>query len=103
MQSGHGRLILRDGTDLPIGYRLAYDGFGHWCSGTLIGNIRSVDPGSFSKNMVAQLDDNSEIVLLVIGYSDRHVSFVASFDAAPTVEHVNALALPQNALTLRNN
>ncbi len=90
MKSGHGRLILRDGTDLPIGYRLVFDEFGHWCSGTLIGNIRSVDPGRFCEDMTAQLDDNSEIVLLVTGYSDRHVSFVASYHVSRRVDRVRA-------------
>lgn len=65
MKSGQGRLILRDGTDLPIAYRLVHNEYGSWCSGTLIGDIRSVDPGSFSQGMRAELEDESDIVLLV--------------------------------------
>jgi len=85
MKSGQGRLILRDGTDLPIAYRLVHNEYGSWCSGTLIGDIRSVDPGSFSQGMRAKLEDGYDIVLLVTAYSDRHLSFVARFDgsAAP--------------------
>ena len=82
MKSGQGRLILRDGTDLPIAYRLVHNEYGSWCSGTLIGDIRSVDPGSFSQGMRAQLGNGHEIVLLVTAYSDRHLSFVAKFDGS---------------------
>ena len=90
MKSGQGRLILRDGTDLPIGYRLVYNEFGCWCGGTLIGDMRSVDPGGFCEGLKAKLDDNSEIALLVTGYSDRHVSFVAKFELGTSLDRGNA-------------
>ncbi len=38
----------------------------------------------------SQLEDNSEIVLLVTGYSDRHVSFVASYHVSRRVDRVRA-------------
>ncbi len=84
MLSGHGRLILRDGTDLPIGYRLVHNEFGSWCSGTLIGDVSSVDPGSFGEGVNVELDGRYLLVVLITAYSDRHLSFVANF--APAAE-----------------
>ncbi len=91
MKSGQGRLILRDGTDRPIGYRLMHNEFGDWCSGTLIGDMRSVDPGGFGHGLKAQLADGTAIALMVTGHSDRHVTFVAKYDTGgfpgePSVE-----------------
>jgi len=77
MISGHGRLILRDGTELPVGYCLFYAHCFSWCSGMLIGNIRSVDPGTFSKPIEVALDDGRVLLALGTGHSDRHVRFVA--------------------------
>lgn len=82
MLSGHGRLILRDGTDVPIGYRLVHNEFSSWCSGTLIGDVRSVDPGDFSEGVNVELDGRFKLIALITGYSDRHLSFVAKFDRA---------------------
>ncbi len=92
MKSGHGRLILRDGTDLPIAYRLQSDQLGHWCTGTLIGCISSADPGGFGEGLKARLDDGRDISLLVTGYSDRYISFVATFDIGARLDRENARA-----------
>lgn len=78
MKSGHGRLILRDGTDLPIGYCLFRSEAAGGCCGILIGNIRSVDRGSFLKPIHIALDDGNALVAHVIGHSERHVRFVTS-------------------------
>ncbi len=80
MKSGQGRLILRDGRDVPIGYRLMHNELGNWCNGTLIGDMRSVDPGGFSHGLKADLADGNSIALLVTGHSDRHVTFVARYE-----------------------
>lgn len=82
MKSGHGRLILRDGTDVPIGYHLAHDDPRLWCQGTLIGDMRSIDPGSFCKDLRVDLDDGIKMVVLVTAHSDRHISFVGNFVAS---------------------
>ncbi len=91
MKSGQGRLILRDGTDRPIGYRLMHNEFGPWCGGTLMGDIRSVDPGTFSHGLKVELADGTTIALLVTGHSDRHLTFVGTYEASvlpdePSVE-----------------
>ncbi|MGF7056105.1 hypothetical protein GGC47_005321 [Bosea sp. OAE752] len=62
MKSGHGRSILRDGTDLSIGYCFAQNESGPGCQGTLIGNIRSVDPGSFGNSFRLVLYEGEELV-----------------------------------------
>jgi len=80
MLSGHGRLILHDGTDLPIGYRLVHNEYGSWCSGTLIGNVQSVAPGSFCEGVDVELDGRLRLVALITGYSERHLNFVAKYD-----------------------
>ena len=90
MFSGHGRLILRDGTDLPIGYRLVHNEFGSWCSGILIGDVRSVDPGSFCEGVDVELDGRYKLIALITGYSERHLSFVAKFEGAYAQEGVIA-------------
>jgi len=92
MKSGHGRLILCDGTDLPIAYRLQSDQLGHWCTGTLIGDVRSADPGGFGEGLKARLDDGRDIALLVTGYSDRYISFVATFDVGARLDRENTRA-----------
>ncbi|RYF30718.1 MAG: hypothetical protein EOO23_04490 [Comamonadaceae bacterium] len=95
MKSGQGRLILRDGTDLPIGYRLMHNEYGLWCSGTLIGDLRSVDPGRFTHGLKALLADGTYIALLVTGHSDRHVTFVGKYEAgAPCGESSIEIGLP---------
>lgn len=86
MISGHGRLILHDGTDLPIGYRLVHNEYNSWCTGTLIGDVRVVDPGIFSKGVDIELEGRVRLVALITGYSERHLSFVAKYDRADTQE-----------------
>jgi len=78
MNPGHGRLILRDGTDLPIGYCLFRSHAADGCCGILIGNIRSIDRGSFLKPIKIALDDGNAFVARVISHSERHVRFVTN-------------------------
>jgi len=78
MQSGHGRLILRDGTDLPVGYCLLQPLATEGCRGILMGNIRSLDPKALQKSIQIALDDESTFAAVVIGLSERHVRFVAN-------------------------
>lgn len=78
MKSGHGRLILRDGTDLRIGYCLFRSEAAHGCRGILIGNIRSLDQDIFHKPIEIGLGDGSALVAHVISHSERHVRFVTS-------------------------
>lgn len=90
MLSGHGRLILRDGTCRPIGYRLVHNELGSCCSGTLIGDMRSVDPGSFCEGVGVELDGRYKLVALITHYSERHLRFVAKFEGAYAEERLAA-------------
>lgn len=78
MEPGHGRLLLRDGTDLPIGYCLIRSQTTNGCRGILIGNIRSVDRRIFLKPIKIALNDGSAFVAHAIGHSERHVRFVTN-------------------------
>ncbi len=80
MSPGHGRLILRDGTDLPIGYCLFRSQAAGGCRGILIGNIRSVDQSSLLKPIKIAPDDGNAFVAHVISHSERHVRFATSLD-----------------------
>ncbi|MCA0421151.1 hypothetical protein [Bosea beijingensis] len=75
MQSGHGRLILRDGTDLLVGYFLLHSHAAGGCRGILIGNIRSIDRSSFLKPIKIALDEGNAFVAHVISHSERHIRF----------------------------
>ncbi|MGF7055623.1 hypothetical protein GGC47_004836 [Bosea sp. OAE752] len=86
MKSGHGRVILRDGTELSIGYCFAQNESGSVCQGTLIGDIRSVDPGSFSNSFSLVLSGGEELVALATAYSDRHINFVGGVATNPAVQ-----------------
>lgn len=78
MQPGHGRLILRDGTDLPVGYCLLPSRTAEGCRGILIGNIRSIDRNAFLKPIQIALDDGHPFVAQVISHSERHIRFVTN-------------------------
>lgn len=78
MKSGHGRLILRDGTDLPIGYCLFRSEVGVGCYGILIGNIRSVGQDRFLKPIKITLNNGDALVAYDTGHSERHVRFVTN-------------------------
>lgn len=76
MQSGHGRLILRDGTDLPVGYCLLSSPIAQGCRGILIGNIRSIDRNAYLKPIHIALADGHAFVAHIISHSERHIRFV---------------------------
>jgi hypothetical protein len=78
MQPGHGRLILRDGTDLLVGYCLLHCYTAGGCRGILIGNIRSIDRNAFLKPIQIALADGHAFVAHVIGHSERHIRFVTN-------------------------
>ncbi|WP_139218978.1 hypothetical protein [Bosea sp. CRIB-10] len=78
MQPGHGRLILRDGTDLPVGYCLLPSPIAGDCRGILIGNIRSIDRNAFLKPIQIALADGHAFVAHVISHSERHIRFVTN-------------------------
>lgn len=78
MNSGQGRLILCDGTDLPIGYCLFRSEPAVGRCGVLIGNIRSVDRDSFLRPIRIALSDGNAFSAHVISHSERHVRFVTS-------------------------
>lgn len=75
MQPGHGRLILRDGTDLLVGYCLLHCYTAGGCRGILIGNIRSVDQSAFLKPIKIALDEGNAFVAHVVSHSERHIRF----------------------------
>jgi len=76
MQPGHGRLILRDGTDLLVGYCLLHSKSAGGCHGILIGNIRSVDQTAFLKPIRIALDEGNAFIAHVVSHSERHIRFV---------------------------
>ena len=78
MQPGHGRLILRDGTDLPVGYCLLQSQGAGGCRGILIGNIRSLDQNALLKPIQIALDNEPAFAALVISHSERHVRFATN-------------------------
>lgn len=78
MKSGHGRLILRDGTDIPIGYSLLRSESTNGCRGILIGQIRSVDWSCFLEPIRIALDNGRAFAAHVVTHSERHVVFVTS-------------------------
>lgn len=82
MKSGHGRLILRDGSDVAVSYLL--NDFGSWCSGTLIGDMTAVSPADFSHGLKVRLEDGPDLVPMVIGHSEIHVTFAARYNARTT-------------------
>jgi len=82
IKSGHGRLILRDGSDVAVSYLL--NDFGSWCSGTLIGDMKAVSPDDFSHGLKVRLEDCSDLVPMIIGHSEIHVTFAARYNARTT-------------------
>lgn len=79
MHPGHGRLILPDGTDLPVGYCLLHSRAANGLRGILIGNIRSIDQSAFLKPIKIVLGDRDAFVAHVIGHSERHIRFATDF------------------------
>lgn len=76
MKSGQGRLILPDGKELTAGYRIASQEHGNRCQGTVIGDLRSVDPGLFAHQLKFVSGNDLNLSLLVMNYSDRHLTFI---------------------------
>lgn len=82
MKSGHGRLILRDGSDVAVSYLL--NDFGSWCSGTLIGDMTAIGPADFSRGLKVRLEHGPDLVPMVIGHSEIHLTFAARYNARTT-------------------
>lgn len=80
MEPGHGRLILRDGTDLPVGYCILQSQAADGCRGILIGNIRSIDAKAFLTPIKLSLGEQHVFAAHVISHSERHVRFVSILD-----------------------
>lgn len=76
MKSGHGRLILRDGTDVSLEYRLATAEGGTQRQGTLIGDLSTIDPGEFTYKVRYVPADGEAFALLVTTFTDRHLAFI---------------------------
>ena len=91
MKPGQGRLILRDGTDLPVGYCLLDSEAAHGCRGILIGNIRSIDQSAFLKPIQIALGEGKAFVARVVSRSERHIRFATDCGHSP-VEPRDALA-----------
>jgi hypothetical protein len=91
MQPGQGRLILRDGTDLPVGYCLLDSEGAHGCRGILIGNIRSIDQNAFLKPIQLVLGEGNALFAHVVSRSERHIRFATERGHSP-VEPRDALA-----------
>lgn len=82
MKSGHGRFILRGGSGVAVKYLPNY--FWSRCSGALIGGMTAVGPADFSHELQVRLVDGPDIVLMVIGHSEIHITFVARSNACAT-------------------
>ena len=83
MRTGLGRLILRDGTDLPFSYNMANGEFGGICNGSLKGDIWSIDPREFAVRMNFHTEDGLRIGLLVTHHSDRPLTFIGQVEPQP--------------------
>lgn len=79
MKSGQGRLILRDGTDVPLQFSFT-DPNGARRHGSLIGDLSQIDPGEFAYKLRYALADGNTIALLVTKFSDKHLTFIVDFD-----------------------
>ncbi|MGN6097596.1 MAG: hypothetical protein ACTHP8_15325 [Bosea sp. (in: a-proteobacteria)] len=78
MKSGHGRLILREGIELPVGYCLLHSHGANGCDGILIGNIRSIDQKTFLKPIRILLDEGRAFMAHVVSHSERHIRFATN-------------------------
>lgn len=79
MKSGQGRLILRDGTDVPLQFSFT-DPNGVRRHGSLIGDLNQIDRGEFAYKLWYALADGNTIALLVTKFSDKHLTFIVDFD-----------------------
>lgn len=73
MQTGKGLLILGDGRKLPLEYRFG-SSFGDVRSGHLHLDTSRLDPAAYSGPLRLSCDDGADIELLVVQYSDRHLT-----------------------------
>lgn len=76
MKSGQGRLILRDGTDVPLDFCLATLKDGTRRHGTLMGDLTKVDVGEFAYKVRFVPADGEEFVLLVTSFNDNCLTFL---------------------------
>lgn len=79
MKSGQGRLILRDGTDVPLQFSFT-DPNGAGRHGSLIGDLSQIDPGEFAYRLRYVPAHGNTIALLVTNFSDKHLTFIVDFD-----------------------
>jgi hypothetical protein len=77
MKSGQGRLILRDGTDVPLDYCLATLKDGTRRHGSLIGDLSKIDKGEFAYLARYVPADGEEFALLVTTFNDNYLTFVS--------------------------
>ena len=73
MHSGTGLLILGDGRKLPLEYRFGKS-FGDVRSGHLHLDTSRLDPAAYTGPLRMTCDDGADIELLVVQYSDRHLT-----------------------------
>jgi hypothetical protein len=81
MYSGKGLLILGDGRKLPLSYRFGA-GASELRSGQLHLDTSSLDPASYSGPLRLTCEDGANLELLVMQYSDRHLSVTGRLVAA---------------------
>ncbi|WP_114853052.1 hypothetical protein [Bosea caraganae] len=77
MKSGHGRLILRDGMDVPLDYCMAALKEGARRHGSLIGDLSKIDAGEFAYTIRYVPADDDEFTLLVTTFHDNYLTFVS--------------------------
>lgn len=77
MKVGQGRLILRDGTFVPLDYCLATLKDSTRRHGTLIGDLSKIDTEEFARRLRYIPVDGPELTLLITTFGDRQLTFVS--------------------------
>ncbi|TCR61897.1 hypothetical protein [Bosea sp. BK604] len=77
MKTGQGRLILRDGSDVPLDYCFATLRDGTRRHGSLFGDLSKIDWGEFAYNLHYHPADGTEFPVLITTFGDGYLTFVS--------------------------
>jgi hypothetical protein len=80
MRTGQGRMILRDGAEVPLTYCLAILKDRSRCHGTLFGDLSQIDAQEFTSTIRYVLADGEQFMLRVTTSSDVDLTFVGDLD-----------------------
>lgn len=74
----HGKIVLQNGSRIPLTYQLGSEAADGLCHGSLFGEIDQIDPAIASGRLTLVCEDGRTIELLITHLTARGATFVGT-------------------------